>query len=154
MLDKLIPYLSFNKAFVPLAAGLLIGWTANGWRLGETINQLHIETTQSALETQILARTKETNFNKQLLEAINAATTRETQLRREAADARHSADGLRNELTEIRRGLPELAADAARLRAGTLAELFGECTVEYRKMAEAADGLGSDRQTLMDAWPK
>ncbi len=143
-----------------LIRGLLLlvafgaGWAVNGWRLGEQIAEKdrdHAEAIAAATET---ARLKELSWNKQLEDARNAATQRETALRRDAGRSRDAADGLRGELAEFRRNLPNLANDAVRQRADTLAELFGACTAEYRGVAEAADRITSDRQTLMEAWPK
>ncbi|WP_136420400.1 DUF2514 family protein [Herbaspirillum sp. ST 5-3] len=99
-------------------------------------------------------RLKERAMSKQLEEARNEATKRETAIRTDADRARKSADSLRDELASIREQLPSLAVDAVRQRADTLARVLDECQQDYRGMAETADRLESDRQTLMDAWPK
>ena len=91
---------------------------------------------------------------KQVEDARNDVVKREQVLRRDAAGARQSADGLSDELAELRRRLPKLTADACRQRADALADVFGQCAAEYRSLAETADRLASDRQTLMEAWPK
>lgn len=130
------------------------GWTVNGWRLGEEITAMERDQAQELAAAIETARLKERAMTKQTEEARNAATKRETALRRDAAGAHQSADRLRDDLAEFRRSLPGLADDAIRQRADILAELFGACTAEYRGMAEASDRITSDRQTLMEAWPK
>lgn len=117
-------------------------------------DSVRVEWQSERIEFDKAARAKEQTYTKQLEEARNEATKREAKLRTDAAVARRSADGLRGDLEELRRQLPDLAADACRQRADTLAELFGSCTEDYRGLAETADRLNSDRQTLMDAWPK
>lgn len=100
------------------------------------------------------SQAKERQLNAQLNEARNAAVKREVTLRRDAAGARQSADGLRDELAHIRQRLPGLSADASRERADALADVLGSCQAEYRSLAETADRIANDRQTLVDAWPQ
>ena len=144
-----------------LAVGLLFmltgfgaGWTANGWRLGEQAaekDREHAAAVAAAAET---ARLKERAMTKKVEDARNEATKRETTVRRDAATARDSADGLRNELTELRRNLSSLAAEACHQRADTLAELFDQCQSDYRGLAEKADRHVNDVQTLNQGWPE
>lgn len=130
------------------------GWSVNGWRLGQQIAKIERDQAAVADAASETARLKERAWNKQLEDARNEATKRETAIRADAAAARQSADGLRGDLAELRRQLPELAADACRQRADTLADVLSQCAADYRGMAETADRLASDRKTLMDAWPK
>lgn len=152
--------LSINPLFllggmaVSVAIGAGSGWTANGWRLGEKVAEMERDQVEAVAAANETARLRERAWSKQSEEARNAATKRETNLRRDAAGARQSADGMRHELTDLRRRLPELAVDACRIRADTLADILGQCTGKYQYLAETTDRLGSDRQSLMDAWPK
>lgn len=44
--------------------------------------------------------------------------------------------------------------DACLADAQRLASVFGQCTVQLQDVAADADRIASDRQTLIDAWPK
>lgn len=129
-------------------------WSINGWRLEKQIAQIERDQAIAAESASETARLKERALNKKVEDARNEATKRETKLRADAGRARSESDGLRGDLAELRRQLPELTADACRVRADTLAELFGSCSEEYRSVAEKAQRHASDVQTLMDGWPK
>lgn len=143
---------------VALASAAAFGgwaaWSVNGWRLGEQITALERDQALTAEAASETARFKERAWSKQLEEARNAATKREATLRADAAAARGAVDGLRGDLAELRRTLPDLAADACRQRADALADVFGQCAARYSELAEKADRLVSDRQSLMDGWPQ
>jgi hypothetical protein len=130
------------------------GWLANGWRLNQQIERMHAEQAQAELSAALDAGIKTAELTKQVEDARNEATKREQDLRRSAAGARAAADGLRDELAAIRQSLPDLAGDACRQRADTLADILAQCSGNYRELAEKADRIASDRQTLIQAWPK
>lgn len=115
---------------------------------------IRVEWQAAQIEFDKAARAREQALAKQLEDARNAATKRETKLRADADSARKSAGGLRGDLAELRRRLPDLAADACRQRADTVAELFGQCAEAYRGMAEKADRHASDARTLSEGWPR
>lgn len=148
------PYIKPIAAAVALAASFAAGWSWNGSRHDAEIAEMRAENARRNADAQAQARTKEQALTKQLNEARNEATKRETILRADADRAHKSAGGLRDELAELRSRLPELSADACRERADTIAELFGQCSEHYRSLAEAADRIESERQELIDAWPK
>ncbi|KIF80767.1 DUF2514 family protein [Noviherbaspirillum autotrophicum] len=131
-----------------------VGWYVNGWRLGQQIAKIERDQVEAAATASETARLKERAWNKQLEDARNEATKREATIRADAAAAHNAADGLRGDIADLRRQLPELAADACRQRADTLADVLSQCTARYSGMAETADRLVNDRQTLIDAWPK
>ena len=99
-------------------------------------------------------RAEEALFNTKLNEARNAAKIRETKLAADAGLARSQSDGLRDELAAIRFSLPALARDAVNRYADTASIVFAECVRSYSALAETADRIDSDRQTLIDGWPK
>lgn len=157
MIDLIKPYLSVLKLaaiVAALATAFGFGWATNGWRLGERLAEKDAEIDRVKLEATVGARAKEQEFNQRLQEAQNAHARREVLLRDDADRARNSSDRLRDELATIRRDLPVLAADACRQRADTLANVLGQCTVEYRSLAEIADRHVNDKRTLMESWPK
>ena len=145
------------KTLVGLAICLgcfLAGWIVNGWRADAVISGIRTEhaaqvaiNASNALERyETMERTKD--------EAIKAAQERETQFKTDAGRAAATADGLRGTLYEFRASLPNAAPATVIARADSVAELLGACADEYRSVAEAADRIAPDRQTLIDAWPR
>lgn len=135
-----------------VALVLLAGSHWKAYRAGENTVKAEWQTAQ--IEFDRAARAKEQAIVKQLENARNEATKRETKLRADAGRARSESDGLRGDLAELRRQLPELDADACRVRADTLADVFNQCATRYSELAEKADRHASDAKTLMDGWPK
>lgn len=137
-----------------LVLGITIGATVNGWRLNGEIKEIKAEHAQAELEFQARARVQEHTWNTKIQEAANAANKREEILRADADRARSAAIGLRGQLADINRRLPELAEQAVRQYAAALGDVFGECTERYTALAEKAGGHASDVQTLMGSWPR
>jgi len=163
MLDYLKTLVSaVIPSWLPVGIALVVGAAAGGagiwfiqeWRIESKIDRITSQVAQDALKAQEAARAKEEEFTKQQKEAQDAATKRETALRADADGARRSVDGLRGQLAELRKQLPGLADDSVRERADTLADILGQCSEEYRGLAEKADRHVSDKQKLMDSWPK
>lgn len=134
-------------------AGLL-SWNVQAWRYDTQISSIQAQHSRESAKAEAATRAQEASFNQRLQDAQNAATKRETKLRADAAAARRTADGLRGTLYEFRASLPNAAPATVIARADTAAELLGTCADEYRSVAEAADRIASDRQTLIYAWPK
>lgn len=136
------------------ALAAVMAWNVQGWRLGNELNGLKAQYAAESAKAQADTRARELAFNQRLKDAQDEAAKRETKLRSDAAAARRTADGLRGTLYEFRASLPSATHSAIVARADTAAELLGACVNEYRDLAEAADRIASDRQTLIDAWPK
>ena len=137
-----------------LALAAASTWHIQAWRYDTQIEGVKAHHAAESAKAQADVRAQELAFNQRLQDAQNAATKRETKLRADVADARRSVDGLRGTLYNFRASLPNAAPAAVIARADTAAELLGTCADEYRSVAEAADRIASDRQTLIDAWPK
>ena len=147
----------YTHAAAGIAGAILAGvqaWQVQAWRYDAQIEGIKAHHAAESAKAQADVRAQELAFNQRLQDAQNAATKRETKLRADAAAARRTADGLRGTLYEFRASLPNAAPAAVIARADTAAELLGTCADEYRSVAEAADRIASDRQTLIDAWPK
>lgn len=134
-------------------AGLL-SWNVQAWRYDTQISSIQAQHARESAKAEAATRAQEASFNQRLQDAQNAATKRETKLRADADAARRTVDGLRGTLYNFRASLPNAAPAAVIARADAAAELLGTCADEYRSVAEAADRIASDRQTLIDAWPK
>lgn len=99
-------------------------------------------------------RKKEQSMQQKLNEAQNAATERETKLRADYAAAHAAAVGLRDTVAALRGGLSATPIEACRSTADAALAVFGECSAEVGRLAEAADGHASDVVTLREAWPE
>ena len=150
------PGLYTHAAALVLGAALagLGAWQVQAWRyeaqiadMQQTHAQAIADAAQKAMDATIkMQRTKDA--------AIQQAETRAAQNAAAAAAARRTADGLRDTLYQFRASLPGLAPAAVIERADTAAELLGACAAEYQDLAAAADRINSDRQTLIEAWPR
>lgn len=86
--------------------------------------------------------------------AQNEAAKRQTDLESVAAGLRSERDRVRNENATLHSRISTLAVDAARRVADAGLTVFSECSDRYSAVAIAADQCYSERQTLIDAWPK
>lgn len=136
-----------------LAAAFGAGHFVTAKHYREKIAVMERDQAQAELSNALAAGVQEAEWTKTVEDARNDATIREQAIRRDAAGARSELDGLRDELAAIRQSLPDLADDAVRQRADTVARLFGECAREYQELAERADRHASDVKTLSEAWP-
>lgn len=142
-----------------IAMGLLLilafaaGWAVNGWRAdAELANREKAWadaiawSSQQALERyQIMEKTKD--------DAIKAAEQRAASNRADADRAAATVDSMRKQLA----GVPARIATATRAAvdeyAATASELLTDCTAQYQRVAEQADGHASDAALIRDAWP-
>jgi hypothetical protein len=108
----------------------------------------------AALVASESARQKEIALNLSVESAKNAAAIREKTLLADAGRSRLAADRLRDDLATARVILPGLTRAAVERYADAASIVFNQCVNEYRDMAAQADQLASDRQTLIDAWPR
>lgn len=152
----MIPSL-YTYAATAIVAGALAftgGWKVQSWRYDAQIAATAAQhatalasANQKALNDTIkMQRTKD--------DAIAKAEQRAAQNAAAAGAARRTADGLRDTLYSFRASLPSATPATVIERADTAAELLGACAAEYQDVAAAADRINSDRQTLIDAWPK
>ena len=132
----------------------LAAWFFQDNRYTAELAELRLEHANAVIKATSTLRAEQHAITTKYQGALNAATERETKLRADADTARRTVDGLRGTLYEFRASLPNASTSALIARADTAAELLGACADEYRSVAEAADRIASDRQTLIEAWPK
>ncbi len=150
----------YRMAAQALAVALVVGaLIAFGWSKGAEHVQAKWDAEKGrALAAQIVAeqtaRAREQSMVSQIRKAENDANDREEKRRAAVSAAGDSADKLRLALNTIRNGLPGNSADACRSTASAVLAVFGECSAALGEMAGQADGIASDRQTLIDSWPK
>jgi hypothetical protein len=113
-----------------------------------------LATAAAVLTATDAARTREQALQATVTKAQNDAKTRETKLVADAATASRANVSLRDDLAAIRASLPGLARDAINRYADTASNVFAECSQRYSDLARQTDAIASDRQTLIEAWPK
>jgi len=115
----------YTHAAAAIGGAVLAGvlsWQVQGWRLGNEINGINAQHAAESAKAQADARAQESEFNKRLQEAQNAAAKRETKLRADADAACRTVDGLRGTLYEFRASLPNASTSTRIARADTAAE--------------------------------
>ena len=137
-----------------VVAAVFIG----GWWAGSMHEQSSWQAEKLAMsverDRQIdAARQAESRLRAQVMEAQEDARKREETLVADAAAAGRAADGLRDEISGLRRGLSAATAEANRRTADAALDVFQQCADEYRAVAQAADQHASDAVTLDQAWP-
>lgn len=140
-------------AGVAAVAGFTAAWQIQGQRYDAIIAEQRA--TQSALlaEAHANAKRETERLQKAKDEALKAAALRQSALARDLAANRdglirlsHAAD------TALRDSSSSL--DASNANANTLTVVLGRCAGQLSDVAADADRLASDRQTLIEAWPK
>lgn len=131
------------------AVAFFIGWTAQGWHR-DSLEKADAEQKLVDVRANAAASIRRTDA---VIEAQNAAKTRDHALRIAVSLARDERDGLRLELEEAQRQLAGLSAEACIKRAATLSDVLNQCTERYTGVAEKADRHANDVKTLMDSWP-
>lgn len=88
------------------------------------------------------------------LEDAHAKHTQDLQTAlQDARTAATAADGLRKQLATARHRIATAAKPAIAEYATATADVFEQCSGEYRALAEAADGHVADVRLMQRAWP-
>lgn len=115
---------------------------------------LRLEYAAQQAEATKEAIVRERSLQLKVKEAQDAAVLRQNLLLADASRARAESGRLRDSLADIQRKLPSLTEQAVRSYADAASIVLGECQGKYQELAEQADRIDSDRQTLEAAWPK
>jgi predicted nucleic acid-binding Zn-ribbon protein len=134
-----------------LAAAVV--WVFQGARWEAEVAELRTQAADERVTAVTQARAEERAINKTYQEALNAARTRETSLRRDIDAARTESDSLREQLSYAARLIADAPPAAVAEYATTVSELLAVCSRERTFFAEKADGHASDVRTLIEAWP-
>ena len=142
-------YTHVAAAILAAAIAATGAWKVQDWRY----NAKEKERAEQQLENERIAAKAAIRRAEAVIEAQNAATNRERDLRGAAAGARAALVGLSDATDAAMRG--SAASHAACLeRADALGELLGTVAQAGAGMAEKADRHASDIKTLIDAWPR
>ena len=131
------------RAYTAGKATVQAEWTAE--------KVLQLEANIKAIED---ARLKEQAWQVKLNGAQNDAAIRTKKLQTSVDIARGDADRLRGDIDAIHLQVPHLTRDAVNRYALASGAVFDQCVRSYTRVAAEADAIGSERQTLIDAWPK
>ena len=123
-------------------------WQVQNWRF-DAKEKAHAE--QKLVEVQQSAATAIRQLDNVLV-AQNAGAARAIRLRSDLDSARTELDRLRIALRTLPTADPTTGTRPD--RADPARELLAACAAELVEMGGIADRINSDRQTLIDAWPK
>lgn len=131
-------------AIISLALGLLLGWLANGWRLGEQIAEIRADHARAVAAEQQRARQIESGWHAGMLEVQRNAQEKLDAVAADVVAAGSAAERLRERVAELSRrpaACPGAAdggeaADAARL---VLADVLGRIDAAAGELAAHAD---------------
>lgn len=116
-------------------------------------NEVRAEYAQKLAETKDAARQRETELRTQRDDAINKGNEREQTIRSLAASNGAAAVGLRDTVASISNSMSSYSADTLRSLASAYGVVFAECAERRAGLAEEAERLNSEKQTLIEAWP-
>lgn len=108
----------------------------------------------AAEKAEAANRATENRLKTQVIEAQNEAQDRIKKLEVDRAAARAQSASLHDTIAALRGQLSAATADAARQYADTASAVLDDCQAKYAELAATADRLASERQTLIDAWPR
>ena len=155
MMALLSTRLWLTIAFAVFFAGVnLASYRAGKASVRAEWNVEKLATANAVLKASEVARAREQQLQAAVTKAQNEAKRRETKLAADAATASRAVDGLRDTLTTVRAGIPALTRDAVDRYADAASVVFEQCSREYSGLARQADAIASERQTLIEAWPK
>jgi len=89
-----------------------------------------------------------------VIEAQNAAQTRNRKLQADAIAARSELDRMRNQLAAGSSTMPTGATSASGIDPAAVAAILSDCAGVATDLAGKADGHASDAMMLLQAWPK
>lgn len=133
------------KQFAALAVAIALfsaGWLTNGWRIHSTYQK-------AVIAAQEKARNVEQEWNKKLNEARDEQVKREKKLRDDAANAHAAANRLRDAINKM-----PICSTSTGNNSDAYGIVLNACVQRYTDVAEYADKCFSEKQTLIDAWPK
>lgn len=137
-----------------LALAVILGWTANGWRLNSEIARINGKHAAELYESTEAALTRYESMERTKDEAIAAHAELAAKNAISAASAKRTADSLRRDLATVPDRISAATDSAAREYASAATVVLDQCTAEVAELARIADGHAADVQLILAAWPK
>lgn len=139
-------------AAIVAALGFGSAWQIQDWRYKAKEADRDRQTYETSLESERLAHRAQTQDDQRVINAQNAAALRQRVLRADADASRTALIGLSTAASEALSRAND-SHNACLNTASAQSVVLNQCAVEYRGLAEDADRILSDRQTLINAWP-
>ena len=139
--------------FAAAVTAALATWFFQANHYEAKLLELRLEHANAVIKATSTLRAEQHAVTTKYQEAINAATTREVVLRRNADLARTESDSLRAQLSDAARRIAAAPPAAVAEYAITVGELLAVCSRERTYFAAKADGHASDVLTHREAWP-
>ena len=139
--------------FAAAIIAALAAWFFQDHRYAAALAELRLEHSNAVAKAASRLRAEQHAVTTKYQEAINAATTREVVLRRNADLARTESDSLRAQLSDAARRIAAAPPAAVAEYAITVNGLFADCSRSYQELAAKADGHANDVRKHRDAWP-
>lgn len=117
-------------------------------------NEIRVEYAQKLQEAKDAAKLREDELRGQVADAVNKGNDREQTIRTLATANGNASIGLRDTTAGIRNSLSSLSTDALRSVTAAYGNVLTECQSRRGEVAEIAERLNSEKQTLIDSWPK
>lgn len=137
-----------------LVSGSLFTGFVAAWKIQNVnITLERAERAKIDLESERLARRAQLETSQRIVSAQNEAANRERRIRADADGSRAALVGLSVAADEALR-TAATSHNACIDTANTQSIILNQCSERYRIVAEDADRIISDRQTLIDAWMK
>lgn len=141
-----------------LVVGILVGWTLNGWKLGNELARTHAVYVQANSLAQEKTRKTEAAWQTKIDEEVGYAQASTEQAKLDAAAADTAADGLRTELARIKRRSSTCtntagASQTTPSATGVLTDLLSEVEAAGRELAAEADARRIAGLTCERSWP-
>lgn len=140
---------------VALGIALMVGYVRLiSYHEGIGYQQAAAICTADKLKAEQAANDRDAAYQSQIRKANYESEQRQAELAADIADLNRQLERVRNDRNAMHARVAQLSAEAARRVADAGIQLLGECEAEYGRVAEAADKCLSDRQALIDGWPK
>ncbi|BAP37719.1 hypothetical protein AS4_27790 [Acinetobacter guillouiae] len=156
----------YETVIITMAVFLLLAITALGiqsWRVNHFKSAFTLlnakyktevaEAKALAEQAKALAALKEKQWSEQQLKAEQNYNAKIKQIKSDADLAQSSADSLSKQLKIAGSRLSSSSKETIIEYTNTSGDILENCIIEYRTMAEKADGHAADAEKLIEAWP-
>lgn len=117
-------------------------------------NEVRAEYAKQLAEAKEAARQREQQLQSQVNEANQHAQERDQTIQALAARAGVSASSLRDTIAAVSNSLSGASQNSLRDAASTYRDLFEECNGRRHEMAGKLEEVNSEKNTLIEAWPR
>ncbi|MFW1645801.1 hypothetical protein [Acinetobacter guillouiae] len=156
----------YETVIITMAVFLLLAITALGvqsWRVNHFKSEFTLldakyktevaEAKAMAEQAKASAALKEKQWSEQQLKAEQNYNAKIKQIKSDSDLAQSNADSLSKQLKIATSRLPSATKETIIEYTNTNSDILENCIIEYRTMAEKADGHAADGERLIEKWP-